>query len=94
MTNNNSANAPHTGEYLAQLMTKSLTAWGIQDQVLSVICDNASANDVMVKKLSEHEWKRFGETGRVRCFAHVLNLVVGVSRIKFMVFKRLTFLDV
>ena len=44
-----------------------------------MICDNASANDVMVKKLSEHEWKRFDGRGRVQCFAHVLNLIVGVS---------------
>lgn len=45
----------------------------------------------MVKKLSEHEWKRFDGRGRVRCFAHVLNLIVGVSeRLSFS--RRSTFL--
>ncbi|KAG7527165.1 hypothetical protein FFLO_07207 [Filobasidium floriforme] len=48
----------------------------------------------MVKKLASHEWKRFGEGGRVRCFAHVLNLVVGVSRFESIFFRRLTGLDV
>jgi hypothetical protein len=48
----------------------------------------------MVKKLALHEWKRFGEGGRVRCFAHVLNLVVGVNKFDLIFFRRLTCLDV
>jgi hypothetical protein len=70
----------HTGQNLAEALAASLHGWGIHDRVLSIIADNASSNDVMVKKICELDWERFGENqGQVRCFAHVLNLIVGVS---------------
>jgi hypothetical protein len=70
----------HTGSALADALASSLQGWGIHNRVLSIIADNASSNDVMVKKICELDWERFGEAqGQVRCFAHVLNLIVGVS---------------
>lgn len=53
------------------------------------MCDNASANDVMMKKLAENKWERLEETGRIRCFAHILNLIVGVSE-RVQTFERPT----
>lgn len=75
-----SAPESHTGLYLAKLLSGSLLEWGIQDKVISIICDNASNNDVMVKKLAKNDWERLNLGSRVRCFAHVINLVVGVSK--------------
>lgn len=44
--------------------------------MLGLACDNASPNDVMVDILGDHLEGFEGSLGRVRCFAHVLNLVV------------------
>ncbi|KAH8085911.1 hypothetical protein HD553DRAFT_271332 [Filobasidium floriforme] len=62
-------------------MNKSLRSWHIHQHVLTIVCDNASANDVMIDKLADNDWARFNSSskGRVRCFAHILNLVTGVS---------------
>ncbi|KAA1479016.1 hypothetical protein DENSPDRAFT_751612, partial [Dentipellis sp. KUC8613] len=43
--------------------------------MLSVTCDNASANDVMVDELAELIDGFSGQVARTRCFAHVVNLV-------------------
>jgi hypothetical protein len=73
------------------MVAKSLRDWGIEDRVLSVICDNASNNDAMIQKLEILGFKRLNAGGRVRCFAHVLNLVVGVSETHVQTFNRSTF---
>ena len=44
-------------------------------QVLSVTCNNASANDTMIDKLSELLEEFPGSANRTRCFNHILNLV-------------------
>jgi hypothetical protein len=45
-------------------------------QVLSVTCDNASANDKMIDELEEGAMPGFsGATNRTRCFDHVVNIV-------------------
>lgn len=47
-------------------------------QILSVTCDNASPNDVMIDALAELVVAFPGAANRTRCFAHILNLVVKV----------------
>ena len=47
-------------------------------QILSVTCDNASANDTMIDKLAELVVAFPGHANRTRCFTHILNLVVKV----------------
>jgi hypothetical protein len=42
-------------------------------QVLTITCDNASNNDVMIEKLISEGFLANGEH-QIRCFAHVLNL--------------------
>ena len=44
-------------------------------QILSITCDNASANDAMIDHLSEIVDKFPGSANRTRCFTHILNLV-------------------
>jgi hypothetical protein len=48
------------------------------NQVLALVCDNASNNDTMVEELQVLVPSFRGQTTRVRCFAHILNLVVKV----------------
>jgi len=50
-------------------------------QILGLVCDNASNNDAMVKELGVLLPSFKGQSTRVRCFAHILNLVVKVFRI-------------
>ncbi|KAG6851602.1 hypothetical protein C0991_007760, partial [Blastosporella zonata] len=45
-------------------------------QILSITCDNATNNDVMIEKMGEMLTGFQGDPSRVRCFAHVINLVV------------------
>lgn len=44
-------------------------------QILSITCDNASANDAMITHLAELLPGFPGQANRTRCFAHILNLV-------------------
>ncbi|KAA1135792.1 hypothetical protein PGTUg99_024465 [Puccinia graminis f. sp. tritici] len=63
----------HTGEYLARVVTLVVEKFGIQDKVSPI---------VMVNELKKRKWVRFkGEPQWIRCFAHVLNLIVqGILR--------------
>ncbi|PIL32862.1 hypothetical protein GSI_04980 [Ganoderma sinense ZZ0214-1] len=66
----------HTGEYLSRKLLECMRKWGIEYKVLAVTCDSASNNDKMLDEMSK-EFPLFrGKKVRVRCFGHVLNLVV------------------
>jgi hypothetical protein len=56
-------------------------------QILSVTCDNASPNDVMIDALAELVVAFPGAANRTRCFTHILNLVVKVILCQFDVPK-------
>ncbi|EIW52836.1 uncharacterized protein TRAVEDRAFT_79078, partial [Trametes versicolor FP-101664 SS1] len=56
-------------------------------QMLGLACDNASPNDVMTDLLGERVEGFEGLLGRVRCFAHVINLVVKTLLWQFDVLK-------
>jgi hypothetical protein len=45
-------------------------------KILSVSCDNASANNVMIDHLAILNDDFPGSSNRTRCFAHIINLVV------------------
>ena len=51
---------------------------GLICQILSITCDNASANDAMIDALSGLVVAFPGAANRTRCFTHILNLVVKV----------------
>jgi hypothetical protein len=55
----------------------SFLIW-IWTQLLSVVCDNAENNSTMIRSLEDILEAFDGESARVRCFAHTLNLIVKV----------------
>ncbi len=66
----------HTGYNLAQACASVLKEFGIAHKLLAITCDNASNNDTMVTQMSKDIPAFKGASMRVRCFAHILNLVV------------------
>ncbi|KAL1937047.1 hypothetical protein VTO73DRAFT_15573 [Trametes versicolor] len=66
----------HTGSYLAEKLIECLRSFGIEEKLLSVTCDNAENNSTMLKEMHTLVPVFRGTSVRVRCFAHVLNLVV------------------
>ncbi|KLO06392.1 hypothetical protein SCHPADRAFT_838139, partial [Schizopora paradoxa] len=49
--------------------------------VLGIVCDNASNNDTMLRHLEVELEGQVGCKTCIRCFAHVLNLVVKVGSV-------------
>lgn len=45
-------------------------------QILSISCDNASNNDAMISELANLVEEFPGSANQIRCFLHILNLVV------------------
>ncbi|OJT08548.1 hypothetical protein TRAPUB_554 [Trametes pubescens] len=66
----------HTGKYLAEKLVECLTGYGIEKKVLAVTVDNADNNTTMLKEMHTLVKELRGPMARVRCFGHVLNLVV------------------
>ncbi|KAL1936981.1 hypothetical protein VTO73DRAFT_2438 [Trametes versicolor] len=66
----------HSGARLAEAFMHVLQDFGVEEKMLGLACDNVSANDVMTEVLGERVPSFEGSLGRVRCFAHVINLVV------------------
>jgi len=54
-------------------------------QILGFTADNASNNNTLVDELTELLDGFQGPLTRVRCFAHILNLVVKVRRLAFII---------
>jgi hypothetical protein len=80
----------HSGFNLAMVFANVLKEFGIadkvsigiiyeqpethQEQVLSITCDNASCNNVMIAELAKVV-PNFSEVGHTQCFLHIVNLV-------------------
>ncbi|PIL35261.1 hypothetical protein GSI_01986 [Ganoderma sinense ZZ0214-1] len=69
-------NKAHTGAYLGAKLIKSLKSYGIEKKIMAVTCDNAANNKTMLKEMHILVPEFRGNETRVRCFGHVLNLVV------------------
>ncbi|KAI5354075.1 hypothetical protein L3X38_006970 [Prunus dulcis] len=85
---------PHKGEVIAKAIENCLLEWGIE-KVMTITLDNAKNNDTCVMDLKKRFNKRNmmllgGQFFHVRCFAHVINLVVrdGIEEVKTTI-KRL-----
>jgi hypothetical protein len=50
----------------------------IDDKILGLTLDNASNNNTLVEELEDLLEGYEGSSTRIRCFAHILNLVVKV----------------
>ena len=48
----------------------------VDEQILSITCDNASNNDTMIAELANLLNDFPGPANQTRCFTHILNLVV------------------
>ncbi|TFY67078.1 hypothetical protein EVJ58_g1873 [Rhodofomes roseus] len=66
----------HSGVNLAAAFADLVKDLGIDTKMLAVTADNATANDVMIDELDELIDDFRGQRARVRCFDHILNLVV------------------
>ena len=60
----------HTGTNLTNMLTKIMEDMGLQKNVLAIVADNVSNNDTLFSNIEPFHIEQ------VRCFGHVLNLVV------------------
>lgn len=70
----------HSAEIIGKAIEKCLTDWGIHS-VFSITVDNASSNDLGVQYLKKilNSWNSLllrGELLHMRCYAHILSLIV------------------
>ncbi|KAF5333044.1 hypothetical protein D9758_017293 [Tetrapyrgos nigripes] len=65
-----------TGEYLANMFLKVLQDFRIDQKILAVAGDNVENNSTMITHLGTLLGNFDGHKARVRCFAHIMNLVV------------------
>ncbi|KAG8362585.1 hypothetical protein BUALT_BualtUnG0061200 [Buddleja alternifolia] len=85
---------PHDGDNLLNFMKENILEWNLDKKIFSVVVDNASSNDSMMRRLREWLLKDSliplnGNLLHVRCSAHVLNLIVqdGLSPIRGLIEK-------
>uniref|UniRef100_A0A7N0TMD8 Uncharacterized protein n=1 Tax=Kalanchoe fedtschenkoi TaxID=63787 RepID=A0A7N0TMD8_KALFE len=72
---------PHNGLYVCDLLNQCLGDWNLTNKLATITLDNASYNDVTVKKLKDvlSYQKKLSSDGiffHVRCCAHIINILV------------------
>jgi hypothetical protein len=72
---------PHKGPVIGQAAYECVTAWKIEDKIVSITLDNAANNDGAIRGLRSRFSARQGSAFiskyfHVRCCAHIINLVV------------------
>ncbi|KAL4632156.1 hypothetical protein ACB092_04G031900 [Castanea dentata] len=72
---------PCSDKILGERLFRILKEWGIEKKVFTITLDNASYNDTLVNSLKKNYSFRSslpctGEFFRIRCGAHILNLIV------------------
>lgn len=76
---------------MAKKLAESLIRYKIEQRILAVTCDNAENNSTMMTHLELLIPQVRGRAVRVRCMAHVINLVVKVSlALTYAVLQQLT----
>nr|DAD19685.1 TPA_asm: hypothetical protein HUJ06_021147 [Nelumbo nucifera] len=85
---------PHDGNTLYEVVMERLLTWNIDKKICSIIVDNASNNDVMVRELRNWLYVKGslslnGDLFRMRRAAHILNLIVqdGLREISSLLHK-------
>ncbi|KAK4385849.1 putative AC transposase [Sesamum angolense] len=85
---------PHDGETLFSFMKEMILEWNLDKKLFSIVVDNATNNDVMIRKVKD--WilydllvARDVDLLHVRCSAHILNLIVqdGLNEIRGLIDK-------
>ncbi|OCF79082.1 hypothetical protein I204_01027 [Kwoniella mangroviensis CBS 8886] len=89
------AEGASTGRSMADQISHSLAEVNLGQNLFAITLDNASANDVLVKRLGKDDSLPLftGEDKRIRCFAHILNLVVKLLLMPFTPNATLTRLE-
>ena len=70
----------HTGENIAEKVKNVINDFGLNGKVIGIVVDNASANDIAIKKIAESVLKQDGvsfptaDEFHFRCFGHILNI--------------------
>ncbi|XP_028105110.1 zinc finger BED domain-containing protein RICESLEEPER 2-like [Camellia sinensis] len=71
---------PHTKEVLCDTLLECMVDWNIDRKISTVTVDNCFTNDVMITmlmdKLSNSSLLLGGTLFHMRCYAHILNLIV------------------
>lgn len=62
----------HTGANLASKLEKTTKDLAVQHKLLGIVTDNATNNDTLFETMV----KANSSIGRLRCFGHILNLIV------------------
>jgi hypothetical protein len=65
----------HTGDNIAEAILEVIGDYGIEEKIGYFTVDNATNNDAALKIIGEKLGFRWEER-RVRCFGHIINLVV------------------
>ncbi|QRW12433.1 hAT family dimerization protein [Ceratobasidium sp. AG-Ba] len=76
--------AAHTGGYMAERIHDCLKRYGIAHKLMGICLDNASNNNTLVTKLEQLVGSFNGPQHRVRCFAHIINLMAKAFMALFM----------
>jgi len=70
---------PHSGLAIEEAITRCMTEYGIKEKMFTITLDNASNNNTACDLLQESAKSDLlfgGQHLRVRCCAHILNLLV------------------
>ncbi|XP_057769071.1 zinc finger BED domain-containing protein RICESLEEPER 1-like [Salvia miltiorrhiza] len=85
---------PHSGRVISDVLHKCLVEWEIEKKVWTITVDNAACNDAAVRILMENlslnnNLPFNGKLFPVKCYAHMLNLVVqdGLCAIEDVIIK-------
>ena len=71
---------PHDGNTIGDALVNELREWGIEKKIFSISLDNATNNDVAERYLKVFLAPPLdGKLFRIRCCAHILNLIVQVG---------------
>ncbi|KAM0880185.1 hypothetical protein ACQ4PT_033747 [Festuca glaucescens] len=72
--------APHTGDVIAEELHDTLMQWNLDEKLLTVTVDNCTSSDkavdLMVSKIGKSKLLLQGTMLHMRCYAHILNLIV------------------
>ena len=85
---------PHSGSVIAQAVFECCQEWKIEGKIMTITMDNASSNDNAAKRLMDKiiarkSAKFIPKYFHVRCYAHIVNLIVndGIALLQTLINK-------
>ena len=84
----------HTGAAIANAILEKLYEWNIDKKLFSLVLDNCSVNDCVIRDILKKmtpvgDLLLDGQLFHVRCYAHILNLIVAdcIKSVKNVIVK-------